>query len=271
MTDDLFSFTLQHAKQPEASTGPEEPIADPPVSEHQEAGYQAPEPVAQEIPAEEPPAEEALEPEIPAQEGQEQEADDLREVLTEIREELAGGSTENRRNARRVFEALKQFGTVLDALSATVNSLHESARTAVPSAAPEPRSPVGVIELADRIDRIALAMERQSTPPRPWWPAARRSYDTWHADTQRLAESFAMLATHARSLLASSGLEHIPCKGEIFDPSCMTAIESVSVPHLADHTVVAEILPGWREAGGGRIIRPAQVRVARNTPTHTIE
>jgi molecular chaperone GrpE (heat shock protein) len=196
-----------------------------------------------------------------------EETDEIQDALAEIREELAGASAENRRNTRRVFDALKQFGAVLDALSATVNSLHESTRPTIPASPPASGSPIGTIELADRIDRIALAIKRIPAPPRPWWPPARRAHEAWSADSRRLAESFVMLTTHARSLLASSGLEHIACEGEIFDPTCMTAVESVSAPHVPDHTVVAEILPGWRESGGGRIIRPAQVRVARTTST----
>jgi hypothetical protein len=35
-------------------------------------------------------------------------------------------------------------------------------------------------------------------------------------------------------------------------------------PSVADHTVLTELLPGWRETGTGRMVRPASVRVSRS-------
>jgi molecular chaperone GrpE (heat shock protein) len=189
---------------------------------------------------------------------------DLGGAIEEIRDELAAASTENRRNTKRIFDALKQFGGVLDALSATVNTIHSTSRS---QAAPPPRtssSGLELIELADRIDRIAAAFAREPAPARSWWPPARRALDAWHSDRALLADSFSMLVSHVRSLLKNAGLERIPAEGGIFDPSCMNAVEAVFDTSVKDHTVLAELLPGWREAGGGRVIRSAQVRVSRS-------
>lgn len=195
--------------------------------------------------------------------------EEMRATLGTIHEEVANASTENRRNSRRVFDILKQFGTVLEALSVTINSLHASTRAAATPAEPTARGttpPLDIIELSDRVDRIATALTRAPQAARPWWPPARRTHDRWMTDRERLADSFTILSTHVRSLLAKAGLERIPCANQTFDPTSMTAVEAVLRSDLADHTVVEELLPGWRLAGGepgASVIRPAQVRVSR--------
>ena len=50
--------------------------------------------------------------------------------------------------------------------------------------------------------------------------------------------------------------------GKPFDPNTMTALDSAVDPRLPDHTVLAEMLPGWQH-DGGQLLRPAQVRVSR--------
>ena len=55
-------------------------------------------------------------------------------TLAQLHEELIAGSSETRRGNRRMLDVLKNFGTVLDALSATVNDTHKAVR-AIPAAA----------------------------------------------------------------------------------------------------------------------------------------
>ncbi|MFA7344151.1 MAG: nucleotide exchange factor GrpE [Terrimicrobiaceae bacterium] len=198
-----------------------------------------------------------------AQEDEEEAEDPHGEILVEIRDELAATSTENRRNTRRIFDALKQFGGILDALSATVNDIHSTARAQAQPAARATDQAPDIIELADRVDRIAAAFAREPSAVLPWWPPARRAIDAWRADRARLGDSFAILSTHVRALLKNSGVERIACEGGLFDPSCMRADEAVLDSSVDDHTVLAEILPGWRESASGRVVRPAHVRVSR--------
>ncbi len=186
------------------------------------------------------------------------------ELLQEIRDELDATSAENRRNTRRVFDALKQFGGVLDAMASTVNSIHSSARSQV--AAPPARIPDStpeIIELSDRVDRIAAAFAREPTSAKSWWPGGRMAVEGWRTDRERLADSFAILSTHVCAMLKRVGVERIPCAGEPFDPALMNAVEAVLDPTVPDHSVLAEILPGWREVGGGRVVRAAHVQVSR--------
>ena len=82
-------------------------------------------------------------------------------------------------------------------------------------------------------------------------------------DRARLGDSFTILSTHVWALLKNAGIERIACEGELFDPSCMRADEAVLDSSVDDHTVLAEILPGWRESASGRVVRPAHVRVSR--------
>ena len=187
------------------------------------------------------------------------------EVLGEIRDEIAATSTENRRNTRRIFDALKQFGGVLDALAGTVNSLHATTRTQVAAPAARPGdSALELIELSDRVDRIAAALAREPAPVKAWWPPTRRALKVWLADRELLADSLSILVTHVRTLLKSAGVERISCMGNDFDPACMNAVEVILDRTVPDHTVLAELLPGWREAGSGRLVRAAQVRVTRS-------
>jgi hypothetical protein len=204
--------------------------------------------------------EEALED---VEEDEEETEDPHGEILVEIRDELAATSTENRRNTRRIFDALKQFGGVLDALSGTVNDIHSTARTQAQPVARATDQSLDIIELADRVDRIAAAFSREPSTVLSWWPPTRRAIDAWRADRAQLGSSFTILSTHVRALLKNAGIERIACEGELFDPSCMRADEAVLDSSVDDHTVLAEILPGWRESAGGRVVRPAHVRVSR--------
>ena len=213
---------------------------------------------------EEMPDDEADESEGEALEDEEETEDPLGETLVEIRDELAATSTENRRNTRRIFDALKQFGGVLDALSGTVNDIHSTARAQAQPAARATDQSLDIIELADRVDRIAAAFAREPSTVLSWWPPARRAVEAWRADRARLGDSFTILSTHVRTLLKNVGIQRIACEGELFDPSCMRADEAVLDSSVDDHTVLAEILPGWRESASGRVVRPAHVRVSRS-------
>jgi molecular chaperone GrpE len=65
--------------------------------------------------------------------------------------------------------------------------------------------------------------------------------------------------------LAKAGLRPIPAKGEPFDPHLHEAIEMVDTNEANDHEVLEELQRGYKLKD--RLLRPAMVRVARNT-TH---
>ena len=63
--------------------------------------------------------------------------------------------------------------------------------------------------------------------------------------------------------LAKLGLRQIPAKGEPFDPRYHEAIEMVDTDEVADQHVIDELQRGYKLKD--RLVRPAMVRVARNT------
>ncbi|MFN0080712.1 MAG: nucleotide exchange factor GrpE [Prosthecobacter sp.] len=190
-------------------------------------------------------------------------------TLTELRDEISAGTAENRRTARRTFDVLKQFGTVLDAMSATVNDLHRSTRTASQAAVSEkdsglPRGHlIGLIELADRLKRLSSAFDRRPAAATSWLPSAKTALSAWDAAWSTQSQAFSILSIHVEGLLKNTGLERMSVTGQPFDPACMTAVETTQDSTPPDHTVLAELLPGWLCPSTAEIIRPAQVRVSR--------
>lgn len=63
--------------------------------------------------------------------------------------------------------------------------------------------------------------------------------------------------------LAKIGVKQIPAKGEAFDPRFHEAIEMVDTEDVPDHQVIEELQRGYKLKD--RLLRPAMVRVARNT------
>jgi molecular chaperone GrpE len=63
--------------------------------------------------------------------------------------------------------------------------------------------------------------------------------------------------------LVKIGLRPIPAKGEPFDPHLHEAIEMVDTTQVPDHQVLEELQRGYKLKD--RLLRPAMVRVARNS------
>jgi hypothetical protein len=191
-------------------------------------------------------------------------------TLTNLHEELVATSTETRRGNRRMLEVLKNFGAVLDALSATVSDTHKAVR-ANPETNPRlsdggdlPREwALALVELADRLARITEGFSRPPAAASSWWPGARKSLAAWGDAWAMQADALGILRGHLTSLLRRAGLERLEVVGQPFDPNTMTAVESAVDPVKPDHTVLAEILPAWRHAVTGQLLRPAHVRVSR--------
>jgi molecular chaperone GrpE len=64
-------------------------------------------------------------------------------------------------------------------------------------------------------------------------------------------------------VLTKLGLRPIPAKGEPFDPHLHEAIEMVDTNDVEDHHVLDELQRGYKLRD--RLLRPAMVRVARNS------
>ncbi len=190
--------------------------------------------------------------------------------LDQLHEELMATATESRRNARRSFDALKGFGTVLDAMSATLNDLHQTVRNSIgtpakpPAADPNRDIDLGLIELADRLARIQSALDREPADATSFWPGARQRLEAWRDDRRQLAAAFSILKTHIEGLLTRRGLEPLRALGKPFDPNTMNAVEATADAAQPDRIVLEDLLPGWRYAATGDILRPVHVRVCRH-------
>ena len=194
-------------------------------------------------------------------------------TLEALHEELIASTEENRRGNRRVLEVLKNFGGLLDALSATSNDTHKAVR-ALPPITPNAPSAgndlpyawsLPLVELADRIDRVAHGFTRPPAARQPWWPGARRQVSAWREAWEMQADAVSILRSHLAATMQRANLERLDVLDRPFDPNTMTAVESTVDPEKPDHTVLAEVLPGWRNTASGQLVRPAQVRVSRIT------
>lgn len=201
----------------------------------------------------------------------EEEEEDAGITLEALHEELIASTEETRRGNRRVLEVLKNFGGLLDALSATSNDTHKAVRALPAITSPAPSAGDGLphgwalplVELADRIDRVAHGFTRPPAARQPWWPGARRQVTAWREAWEMQADAVSILRSHLAATMQRANLERLDVLDRPFDPNTMTAVESTVDPAKPDHMVLAEILPGWRNGASGQLVRPAQVRVSR--------
>jgi hypothetical protein len=192
--------------------------------------------------------------------------------MLELRGELAAAGAESRRTARRQMEVMKEFGTAIDAMGRMVHDLHSAARDPMAKASPAapPASDAAglllpLIEMADRLGRTAAAFQEPPVAPVPWWPGVRAAIAPWQVAWTSQRDALFILCSHMDTLLVRAGLQRISVAGGRFDPGSMTAVEVITDSSLPDHTVVAEILSGWQQSAGGAVVRPAQVRVSRQS------
>lgn len=190
--------------------------------------------------------------------------------LYDLHGELAASSAETRRGTRRILDVLKNFGSVLDALSATVNDTHKTLRAMPPPATRQPEGgelprdwALALVEMADRIERISNEFTRPPAARAGWWPQARKSLAAWREAWAMQADALGILRGHLDVLLQRAALQRLEVVGKPFDPNTMTALDSALDPDRPDHTVLAELLPGWQHRFSGQLLRPAQVRVSR--------
>ena len=76
-------------------------------------------------------------------------------------------------------------------------------------------------------------------------------------------EGIRLIDRALRGMLARAGLERIGAEGQPFDPQVHEALLQEDAPDRAEGEVVRELRPGYRL--GERVLRPAQVSVARGT------
>ncbi len=82
----------------------------------------------------------------------------------------------------------------------------------------------------------------------------RPAEDSW-------SEGIELIKRKLQSILEAEGLKRIEAEGEVFDPNFHEAISTEPVDGMESGRVVAVVQNGYML--GDRVIRPAQVRVAR--------
>jgi molecular chaperone GrpE len=83
------------------------------------------------------------------------------------------------------------------------------------------------------------------------------------ASMDALKEGVVMVDRQLRSVLESRQVKRIEARGKEFDPEMHEAIGSESAPGLPEGSVASEVEAGYKM--GEKIIRPARVRVAKNS------
>ena len=197
---------------------------------------------------------------------EEEEAVEEEDPFQLVHEELAAAGAEARRNARRLMEGMKQIGSALEAVSSTLGEIHRSVRDTAPVRNDSRPLHLGLVELSDRLERIRPSLAAPPVASASWWPGASKILQEWKADRARIADAFSIFHTHIHGLLKAAALERLNTINQPFDPTRMTAVEVVVDSTRPDHTVVAEILPGWHYPKAGEILRTAQVKVSRVGP-----
>jgi hypothetical protein len=192
--------------------------------------------------------------------------------ILELHEELIAATSEARRSNRRTLEILKNFGSVLETISGTALDTHKAVR-ALQSGSQSPGGPGGLsdewrlalIDLADRIARLQSGYQRKPAAADSWWPPTRRAAAAWQDAWEMQEAGLSILSGHVDTLLKRADLVRIQALGKAFDPQTMTAVEAVPDASRPDHSVIEELLPGWCCISNSRVIRPAQVKVSRNS------
>lgn len=83
-------------------------------------------------------------------------------------------------------------------------------------------------------------------------------------EVKHWAIGFEMILNQFKEVLANNGVAPFQSVGMKFDPNCHEAVETEETTSVAEGTVVAESLRGYKM--GGKTIRPARVKVAKAPP-----
>lgn len=90
----------------------------------------------------------------------------------------------------------------------------------------------------------------------------QRALDSAQAD-DKMRQGVELILRQFHDALVRVGVESIEAKGKPFDPTQHEAIEMVETDEVPDQQVIDELQRGYRIKD--RLLRPAMVRVARNT------
>lgn len=193
---------------------------------------------------------------VPA--GDEAESADVPDLMS-FYEQLAAATTEARRANRRSAEAFSQWSEALGGLGEQLGALREQlGRTAVATDESLPRRwCLPLVELIDRLERLAAAFAAPPASPRRRWFG---DDGAWRAAWNTQRQAFDILLSHAQSLIRSAGVVRVDTVGRPFDPQTMIAVATSTDPREQPGIVVEELAAGYLM--NGELLRTAQVRVS---------
>jgi molecular chaperone GrpE len=90
-----------------------------------------------------------------------------------------------------------------------------------------------------------------------------RAAETPVQDVGEFRTGIDLIRRQFEETLTKLGVKQIPAKGEVFDPRVHQAVETVDTTSVADNHVLQELQRGYKLHD--RLLRPAMVRVARNS------
>ncbi len=92
-----------------------------------------------------------------------------------------------------------------------------------------------------------------------------RALKTDAASLKDFHDGIELIDKQFHDALAKLGVQPIPSEGEVFDPNLHQAIQMVDTDEAEDNHVIDELQRGYKLKE--RLLRPAMVRVARNSKT----
>ena len=90
-----------------------------------------------------------------------------------------------------------------------------------------------------------------------------RALKTASGESGEFRNGIELIYRQFQDALQKMGVQAIPAVGQVFDPRVHEAIEMVDTSEVEDHHVLEELQRGYKYKD--RLLRPAMVRVARNT------
>jgi molecular chaperone GrpE len=97
----------------------------------------------------------------------------------------------------------------------------------------------------------------------PIFDSFERALQTPASQSSEFRNGIELIYKQLQDALSRLGVRPVPAKGERFDPHVHEAIEMVETTEVADHEVIDELQRGYKLKE--RLLRPAMVRVARNS------
>ena len=176
-------------------------------------------------------------------------------------QQLAAGTAESRKANRRTAEAISQWGDTLVRFESSLTPLRETVNQLIATQPKEGQMSrpncLVLVELLDRMRRIAKAFQAAPTEKKSWWGG--RTDRLWRAAWESQRQGFAILVSHIEELLKKEGVVRLEALGQPFDPTAMTAIATAEDSARPAQTVLEEFAAGYRRHG--ELLRAAQVKV----------